>query len=106
MLCVPFTAIGLDGRVHARGEQPMNPRGVRVLLQRHKRKSIRRSFCSNSDVPCSTGMNTARINLTVPREVHKAARIYAVQHGMTLAQVVTAALRLLLDVEQDKTASP
>lgn len=51
-------------------------------------------------------METARINLTVPREVHKAARIYAVQRGMTLAQVVTAALRLLLDTEHDKPASP
>jgi hypothetical protein len=51
-------------------------------------------------------MNTARTNLTVPREVHTAERIYAVQHGLTLAQVVTEALRRLLDPEHGKPASP
>ena len=56
---------------------------------------------------CSTGMdNAARINLTIPRELHKAARIYAVQHGMTLAQVVTEALRRLLGPEQPEAAAP
>ena len=51
-------------------------------------------------------MNKARINLTVPREVHKAARIHAVQHGLTLAQVVTEAHRRMLDPERGKPASP
>jgi predicted HicB family RNase H-like nuclease len=50
--------------------------------------------------------NAARINLTIPQEVHKAARIYAVQHGLTLGQVVTEALRRLLDPEHGKPASP
>lgn len=70
-----------------------------------KRNVLRRSSWSSSALQRSKDMN-ARINLTVPREVHKAARIYAVQHGMTLAQVVTTALRLLLDAEQARPASP
>ncbi len=42
--------------------------------------------------------DTARINITVSRDIHKAARLHAVEHGMTLSQVVTRAIeRLVLD---------
>jgi hypothetical protein len=40
---------------------------------------------------------TARINITVPKEIHTAARVYAIENGMTMAQVVTEALKLFLD---------
>lgn len=51
-------------------------------------------------------MNDARINLTIPRDIHTAARVYAVQHGMTLAQVVAEALRRMLAPEQPKSKRP
>lgn len=48
----------------------------------------------------------ARINISVPREIHTAARVYAVQRGKTLAQVVIEALRRLLDDEQRRAPTP
>ena len=39
----------------------------------------------------------ACINITVPKAVHTAARIHGLQQGMTLGQVVAAALEAFVD---------
>lgn len=44
-----------------------------------------------------------RINISVPREVHTGARVYCIERGMTMAQLVVEALRRLLADEQRKT---
>jgi predicted HicB family RNase H-like nuclease len=47
-----------------------------------------------------------RINISVPREVHTAARVHCIERGKTMAQLVAEALRRLLADEQRKTATP
>lgn len=50
-------------------------------------------------------MKQARINITVPAEVHLAARIHCVAHGKTMAELVVEALsRLLAEEQRTKTA--
>lgn len=43
-----------------------------------------------------------RINITVPREVHTALRVYCVEHRLTIAEVVVEALTRLLAEEPKK----
>ncbi len=40
---------------------------------------------------------TTRINITIPKEIHTAARVYGVENGKTMAEMVAEALQLLLD---------
>lgn len=46
----------------------------------------------------------SRINITIPKEVHTAARVHSILNGMTMAQVVTAALEGFLAEEAAKAA--
>ncbi len=43
-----------------------------------------------------------RINITVPRDLHTAARVYCVERGVTMAALVVEALNRLLADEQRK----
>jgi hypothetical protein len=44
-------------------------------------------------------MSNGRINITVPREVHTALRVYCVEHRLTIAEVVVEAVTRLLAEE-------
>lgn len=52
---------------------------------------------------CNRRMS-GRINISVPKDVHTAARLYCVAHGITMADLVVEALKRLLANEQ-KTKS-
>jgi len=41
-----------------------------------------------------------RINVSVPKDIHTAARIRCIESGKTMAQLVAEALRRLLAAEQ------
>lgn len=38
-----------------------------------------------------------RINIVIPKEVHTAARIYAITHDLTMAEIVALALKSLYE---------
>lgn len=46
-----------------------------------------------------------RINIKVPREVHTGARVYCIEHGLTMAELVAEALKRLLADERRKTTA-
>jgi hypothetical protein len=48
----------------------------------------------------------SRINITVPKDVHTAVRVYGIERGMTMADIVVEALRRMLADEQRKTTTP
>ena len=44
---------------------------------------------------CTSGMDQ-RINVNLPQDVHRALRVYCVERGLTMAEVIIAALKRLL----------
>jgi plasmid stability protein len=47
-----------------------------------------------------------RINISLPSETHTALRIYCVQHGQTMAEVIVEALRRLLAANAEPARKP